>query len=297
LVYRRPDGAGRERIPATGPVLAVANHHNSVVEAMQGVMLFQRPVMALAHAPLFRHPLIGPFLRMMHAVPVSRRVEAGDDPKKNEAMFAAAIGVLRGGGVLLIFPEGRTQPQPTLLPVRTGAARILLGAETAAGGRCGITLLPLGMVFHDPGTFRSASVQIMVGEPVPTADVIAAYPEHPADVVRELTARIAEAEDHYTLELLDVLERAWFQEATRAGAAEQALSWRQRVMRGARYLAEREPHRVAALRRRVELYCAHLDEVGVPSEQLGRPYTPGLVVRYVVENLVWLALGLPLALW
>src|SRR5207245_2792037 len=215
LVYRRPDGAGRERIPATGPVLAVANHHNSIVDAMQVVMLFQRPVMVLANAPLFRHPLIGPFLRMMHAVPVSRRVEAGDDPKKNEAMFAAAIGVLRGGGVLLIFPEGRTQPQPTLLPVRTGAARILLGAEPPAG----------------------------------------------------------------------------------AGAAEQALSWRQRVMRGARYLAEREPHRVAALRRRVELYCAHLDEVGVPSEQLGRPYTPGLVVRYVVENLVWLALGLPLALW
>ena len=305
LFYRRIDVVGRERIPATGPVLAVANHHNSIVDAMQVVMLFQRPVMVLANAPLFRHPLIGPFLRMMHAVPVSRRVEAGDDPKKNEAMFAAAIGVLRGGGVLLIFPEGRTQPQPTLLPVRTGAARILLGAETAAGGRCGITLLPLGMVFHDPGTFRSASVQIMVGEPVPTADVIAAYPEHPADVVRELTARIAEAiragiveaEDHYTLELLDVLERAWFQEATRPGAAEQALSWKQRVMRGARYLAEREPHRVAALRRRVELYCAHLDEVGVPSEQLGRPYTPGLVVRYVVENLVWLALGLPLALW
>src|SRR5207244_1188532 len=190
-------------------------------------------------------------------------------------------------------------------PARTGAARVLRGAETAAGGRCGSTLLPLGMVFHDPGTFRSASVQIMVGEPVPTADVIAAYPEHPADVVRELTARIAEAiragiveaEDHYTLELLDVLERAWFQEATRPGAAEQALSWKQRVMRGARYLAEREPHRVAALRRRVELYCAHLDEVGVPSEQLGRPYTLGLVVRYVVENLVWLALGLPLALW
>src|SRR3989454_1066410 len=152
------------------------------------------------------------------------------------------------------------------------------------------------MVFHDPGTFRSASVQIMVGEPVLTADVIAAYPEHPADVVRELTARIAEAiragiveaEDHYTLELLDVLERAWFQEATRPGAAEQALSWKQRVMRGPRYLAEREPHRVAALRRRVELYCAHLDEGGVPGEQLGRPYTPGLGVRYVVENLVWL---------
>src|SRR5207247_9487496 len=126
-------------------------------------------------------------------------------------------------------------------------------------------------------------------------------PQPPAEVVRELTARsaeairarIVEAEDHYTLELLDVLERAWFQEATRAGAAEQALSWKQRVMRGARYLAEREPHRVAALRRRVELYCAHLGEGGVPSEQLGRPYTPGLVGRYVVEQPVCLAGGPP----
>src|SRR2546426_10210110 len=97
LFYRRIDVVGRERTPATGPVLAVANHHNSIVDAMQVVMLFQRPVMVLANAPLFRHPLIGPFLRMMHAVAVSRRVEAGDDPKKNEAMFAAAIGVLRGG--------------------------------------------------------------------------------------------------------------------------------------------------------------------------------------------------------
>src|SRR2546426_12512519 len=100
---------------------------------MQVVMLFQRPVMVLANAPLFRHPLIGPFLRMMHAVAVSRRVEAGDDPKKNEAMFAAAIGGLRGGGVLLIFPEGRTQPQPARLPLRTRAPPILLRAEAPAG--------------------------------------------------------------------------------------------------------------------------------------------------------------------
>ncbi len=250
---------------------------------------------------------------MLGAVPVHRRAEAGDDPRKNEEMFAAAIEALRAGGVILIFPEGTSQPQPVLLPLRTGAARLVLGAERATGGTGWATLLPVGMVFHDPGTFRSASVQITIGHPVETADLIAAHRDRPEEAVRAITARltesigsrIVEAQDQYPLELLAVLERSWWEEAIRRGepgpapgrATEQALAWKQRVMRAGRYLAEREPHRVAALRRRIELYRSHLDEVGITSQQLGQPYTPGLVASYVATNVLWLALGLPLACW
>jgi glycerol-3-phosphate O-acyltransferase / dihydroxyacetone phosphate acyltransferase len=267
----------------------------------------------LANAPLFRHPLIGPPLRMIGAVPVHRRAEAGDDPRKNEEMFAAAIEALCAGGVILIFPEGRTQPQPILLPLRTGAARLALGAERATGGACRVTLLPVGMVFHDPGTFRSASVQITIGTPVATADLVAMHRDQPEEAVRaitarlteSITARIVEAQDQYSLELLTVLERAWLEEAARRGErepaagdpAEHALAWKQRVMRAGRYLATREPYRIAELRRRIELYRSHLQEVGITSEQLGQPYTVGLVVSYVVRNVLTLALGLPLALW
>src|SRR5213593_2373065 len=125
------------------------------------------------------------------------------------------------GGVILIFPEGRTQPQPILLPLRTGAARLALGAERAMGGTGRVTLLPVGMVFHDPGTFRSASVQITIGGPIETADLTAAHRDRPEDAVRAITARltesigaqIVEAQDQYSLELLAVLERAWGEEA------------------------------------------------------------------------------------
>jgi len=308
LFYRRIDVIGREHIPLRGPFIVAPNHHNALVDAMLVMAVLPRPVMALAKAPLFRHPLIGPFLWMVRAVPVHRRLEAGDDPRKNEAMFSSGIAALRAGGGLLIFPEGRSQPQPLLLPVRTGAARLLLGAESVPGGPCGVTLVPVGMVFRDAGTFRSASVQITIGAPVPTADVITLYAERPEEAVRTLTdrladairARIVEAEDHHTLALLTVLEHAWDAErgaettATDEGPA-RSLAWKQEVMRAARYLAERQPHRVAALRQRVELYRAHLDEAGVTSKQLGRPYTAPLVARYVVENLLWLLLGLPLA--
>ena len=313
LFYRRIDVVGRERIPERGGVIIAANHHNSVVDAMLIIATVPRTVTVLANAPLFRHPLIGPPLRMMGAVPVHRRAEAGDDPSKNEEMFAAAIAALHGGGVILIFPEGRTQPQPILLPLRTGAARLALGAERAMGSIGRVTVLPVGMVFHDPGTFRSASVQITIGSPVETADLVAAHPERPEEAVRAITARltesigarIVEAQDQYSLELLAVLERAWWEEAVRRGepepapgqAREQALAWKQRVMRAGRYLAAREPHRVAALRRKIEVYRSHLDEVGITSEQLGRPYTARLVVSYVATNVLWLALGLPLACW
>src|SRR5262249_28657422 len=51
------------------------------------------------------------------------------------------------------------------------------------------------------------------------------------------------------------------------------------------------------LRHRIELYRSHLEEVGITSSQLGRPYTTRLVTSYVVTNVLWLALALPIACW
>jgi glycerol-3-phosphate O-acyltransferase/dihydroxyacetone phosphate acyltransferase len=306
LFYGCIDVVGRERIPATGPLIVAANHHNSVVDAMLIVATFPRAVRVLANAPLFKNPLVGPFLRLMGAVPVNRRSEAGDDPGKNDALFAAAIGALRAGGALLIFPEGRTTPRPTLLPLRTGAARILFGAERAAGP-CGTTLLPVGLIFHDPGTFRAGSALVMIGPPVPTPDLVAGADAPAESGVRALTERlteairgqIVEADDRHTLALLDVLEQAWAQEQgpTETPDRETGVAWRRRVMCSARELAQSEPHRVAELRRHIELYRAHLDEVGLSSDQLDRPWAPAAVLRNVGESVVMLALGLPLALW
>jgi 1-acyl-sn-glycerol-3-phosphate acyltransferase len=308
LFYRRIEVVGRERIPAAGPVMVTPNHHNALVDAMLVVAACRRPIRVLAKAPLFRHPLIGPFLWLMGGVPVHRRMDAGADTQKNVEMFAAVVAALRQGGVVLLFPEGRSQPQPTLLPLRTGAARILVDAATDGTA---VTLMPVGLVFHDPGTFRAASALVKIGKPVEVADLLAAAPREPERAVRGITDRLAEAirgqiveaEDQHTLDLLATLESAWWEEAARREetvgprAPAQSLAWRREVARGAALIGEREPDRVIALRRRLEEYRARLDEVGVTGEQLGRPYTPRLVGRYVVENLFWLALGLPLALW
>src|SRR3989442_9617091 len=236
LFYRRVELVGAERIPSRGPLIVAANHHNSIVDPMLIMGTVPRRITVLAKAGLFRHPLIGPFLRAVGARPVNRRQEAGDDRKKKGAMFATAIAPLGTGGAILIFPEGRTQPVPTLLPLRTGAARLLLGAE-ADGGRHAVTLLPVGLVFEQPGAFRAASALVAVGAPVEVNDCVAAHAAEPEATARRLTERLAwairaqivEAEDQHTLELGSALERAGREDRGGArAAAEASLAGRRR---------------------------------------------------------------------
>ena len=302
LFYRRIETTHAERIPLTGPVVIAANHHNALVDAMLIVASVPRRITPLAKAPLFRHPLVGPFLKLVDAVRVHRRVD-GADPRDNTAMFAAAVAALRAGGALLIFPEGTSQPRPTLMPLRTGAARIVL---SAAAEDVRVALVPVGLVFDEPGTFRAASALVSVGPPVATDDVSPPYAQAPDAAVRALTerladairARIVEAEDHHTLELLATLERAWRHERGQAGRvdAQASLAWRRQVMRTAQSLAERAPRRVAAFRRHLERYAERLRESGLSDGQLGQRYTVRIVTHYALSNALNLAVMLPLAL-
>jgi glycerol-3-phosphate O-acyltransferase / dihydroxyacetone phosphate acyltransferase len=302
LFYRRVELSHAERIPRHGPLVIAANHHNALVDAMLIVASVPRRIVPLAKAPLFHHPLIGPFLKLVGAVRVHRRAD-GADPRENAAMFASAVAALRAGGALLIFPEGVSQPRPTLMPLRTGAARIVLSA--AAEG-VQTALVPVGLVFDEPGTFRAASALLSVGEPVAADDAVHAYAQAPEAAVRALTERLAdairaqivEAEDHHTLELLATLERAWRHERGEMGRvdAETSLAWRRDVMRTARALAERAPGRMAAFRRNLEGYAERLRESGLSAGQLGQRYTARLVTRYAFSNALNLVVMLPLAL-
>jgi 1-acyl-sn-glycerol-3-phosphate acyltransferase len=305
LFYRRLDVVAGERIPATGPLVVAANHHNSLVDAMLLLAVVPRRLRTLANAPLFRHPLIGPFLRLVGALPVHRRQEAGNDPARNAELFAATTATLGNGGAILIFPEGRTQPEPVLLALRTGAARMLLSAEDAFGS-APVVLLPVGLVFHEPGTFRSGRALVLVGSPVATDDarVLAASgaSEEAARLLTDrltaaLRALIVEADDRATLRLLGLVEELWSEEGGEPPADEAArVAWLQRVMRTYHSVGGREPARVAAFRRSLEGFAGEIERAGIAARQLSREYSPGTVARFTIREGVALLVGAPLAL-
>ncbi|MGC0332939.1 1-acyl-sn-glycerol-3-phosphate acyltransferase [Streptomyces sp. SAI-170] len=108
----RPRVLGSWKVPATGPVIFAINHsHNLDGPMVMGVA--PRPTHFLIKKEAFVGPL-DPFLTGIGQLKVDR---SGADRKA----ISRALGVLDGGGVLGIFPEG-TRGEGDFASLRAGLA-------------------------------------------------------------------------------------------------------------------------------------------------------------------------------
>ncbi|WP_156754467.1 lysophospholipid acyltransferase family protein [Actinokineospora pegani] len=113
----------RDRVPATGPVVLVANH-SSLVEPQLLFGGLPRRAVFLVKSELFHGPL-GWALRGLGQIPVRRGTP-------DRAPLMAAVQVLRNGGLVGVFPEGTrgagdvaAAEQGAAWLVRTSGARVL----------------------------------------------------------------------------------------------------------------------------------------------------------------------------
>src|SRR5215211_6437856 len=117
-----------------------------------------------------------------------RRADAGEDVSQNLRTFEACRRRLLRGRCVALFPEGLSHNAPKLRPVKTGAARIALGAAVP-----GLKIVPVGLYYTSKTSFRGEAL-LRFGE---SLDVPTVEPdeqgEPPRDAVRELSARIEEA--------------------------------------------------------------------------------------------------------
>ncbi len=142
-----------ERIPAAGPVVLVANHSSLLDGPVIVSILGRRPVF-LVKREMFRWP-VGPLLTRVGQLAV-RRGEPDRGP------LLAAVGVLRGGGLVGIFPEG-TRGSGEVAAAHNGAAWLARAGDAV--------LLPVAC----RGTLRPTGarrrwrprVDVLIGEPLP----------------------------------------------------------------------------------------------------------------------------------
>ncbi len=227
-VYYRVRYAG-EKVPPAGPVLLVANHPNSLLDPMLVVAAARRPVRFLAKAPLFTDRYVGWLIRAAGAIPVYRRVDDPTQMERNEDTFRAVHDALAAGAAVGIFPEGVSHSEPSMVPLKTGAARIAFGASALTGTP--IPIVPIGLVLRQKDVFRSDALAFIGGRVA--WDDLAARGAGDAAAVRELTDRIADALRRVTVNLEHWEDRPVVECAVRVWEAERGapLDPAERVVR------------------------------------------------------------------
>lgn len=291
-----------------GPVLVTANHPNALVDPLVIFHTAGRPTRPLARAPLFEQALVGTVLRGLGGLPVYRRQ---DDPALmhlNDRTFDAAIDVLREGGAVQIYPEGKSHSEPALAPLRTGAARIALMAEARSAWTLGLRIQPVGLTYTRKHAFRGRALAVY-GEPFGVSDLRAEYERSEREAVRRLTARIHAALEALTLnvdhpedvELVDVAERLWTRQKKLAGWRErEPMAERfprlQRFADGIRWLRQADAERLDRLRTDVRRYLRLLTLFGASEGDVPKRYPLGSVVAYAARQMLLLGLVLPAAL-
>ena len=151
---------GRDRLPATGATLFVANHPNSIMDAPLIGFVVQRPVHFFAKAPLFDLPLLGAVMRAMGMMPAYRGMDDKSQVKRNLQTLETGAAVLRRGEPVGIFPEGKSHDREGVEQVRSGASRMVW---QAANDGVPVTVVPIGLNYERKERFRSA-VWVRVGE-------------------------------------------------------------------------------------------------------------------------------------
>lgn len=186
---------GMENIPATGPVIVVANHMSHADPLVLAHYIYDsgRWPAYLAKASVFEVPVVGRILRWVGQIPVHR---GSVDAAK---ALDAAIAEIEAGGMVIIYPEGTTTKEPDLWPMRgkTGVARLWLAT--------GAPVIPVVMwgpeKMFDPRTKKlrlkpGTPVTVIAGPPIDLSRWAGAAPT---------TSTLYEITDHIMLIMRDTL--------------------------------------------------------------------------------------------
>lgn len=309
IFFRRIDVSGREQVPVRGPVMFVLNHPNALIDPLFVLCHGGRRVSFLAKAPLFSMPFVGWFVRGFECLPVYRQQD-GADPKQNREVLQRAARLLSSGNALALFPEGTSHGDPSLRPLRTGAARIALAA-TALGvleGGEPVSIVPAGLHYERKWRFRSNAL-LVFGQPlaVPTVALDERFEPDRADV-QALMDRLQvalktvtlQAESHEILVLAETAERlleAADRDADEVGPASMPLA--QRVHRRKRlieaYTRWRQHPGTEAIVARLRALEAELASLGLePGSSL--ELRPRQLLVQLLRTALLFGLLMPLAL-
>lgn len=307
VFFRRFVVRNRHLMLGHGPLLVVANHPNTFMDPIVIASLLPQQVYFIAKSTVFSSPLHKWLLHRMNLIPIHRREDKPDQPVDNEATFRASYQALAAHKTLLIFPEGTSFNERRLRKIKTGTARMALGAVEFAPQAANLQILPVGLNYSDPTRFRS-DVFVNVGKPIPVASYLEQYQHDEKGTVNELTDQIRQQLEKLIVvtpsDDEDVLVRQIEQVYKEKLAAQTPIEAPRHVrdflltraiIKGLAHFLEKQPLRVEHFRKKMRSYNEQLQELDL--QHLPTVEENNVLLRQSLARTLLLALTMPLYLY
>jgi 1-acyl-sn-glycerol-3-phosphate acyltransferase len=178
-LYGRFRVTGQERVPASGPLLVVADHPSDVDPALLGVAL-PRTLHFMADRVQFERAFVGRVIPHLGAFPINKG-------RPDRAALETALALLRRGEAVAVFGEGDLFRQAEVAPFGRGVAFL--------AARSGAPVLPVAIVgaerIWDGRRLRRPSVELRIGAPLTITRPRPAAPDY-VRMTAELRAAVVQ---------------------------------------------------------------------------------------------------------
>ncbi|KAI3604698.1 glycerol-3-phosphate o-acyltransferase [Moniliophthora roreri] len=162
---------GGEHVPATGPLIVAATHHNMMLDPAILSLGFphKRILNYWSKATLFANPIARWVLLSSGNIPVDRK------SKDRRVLFKGTFEALSKGQAVALFPEGTSYTEPRIMQVKDGAAWAALeytkwvDEQRKLGkgdGLQDVLLVPAAIVYTNKSKYRSSVSRDLFGRPI-----------------------------------------------------------------------------------------------------------------------------------
>lgn len=286
------------------PMILIANHPNTLMDALMIGIISPRPVYYMTKATYFNRKWKMKLLRSINMIPINRSTESKIDGVDNDSVFEECYQLLAEGKTLVIFPEGNSQMEWSLRKLKSGTARIALETELRNGGKLDLRIVPIGLMYMQGEKFRS-NVLVNFGEGISVTNHLETYKVNKSLAAKHLTAEMTDLLENVLVTtqnkeqeavVFSLVEHLQSRYLHNAETAESELELIRKVRDNINRLTMENPKRLEEIQQLLWNLNWKASKLAIRKDFLDRGLRSSLFIRQIFTSIIALVIGFPVFL-